>query len=296
MNMKEVSGKKLNNHAIGIICVIFAAFGFSLMTFFVRLSGDVPTMQKAFFRNAVAAVIAVVPILKSEEKFRIKKGCSLDIFFRCLFGTSGLICNFYAIDRIGIADANMLNKLSPFFAIVLSIPILKEVPTKRDWLAVGIAFIGALLIIRPTASLTLVPGLLGLYGGFGAGTAYVFVRKLGKKGERTPVIVLCFSLFSCLVTAPFLIFDFHPMTGQQLLCLILAGAGAAIGQFSITTAYKFAPAKDISVFDYTQVIFAAILGMLFLDEVPVLLSIFGYIIIIGTAAVRWMRMRKTENT
>ena len=296
MNMKEVSGKKLNNHAIGIICVIFAAFGFSLMTFFVRLSGDVPTMQKAFFRNAVAAVIAVVPILKSEEKFRIKKGCSLDIFFRCLFGTSGLICNFYAIDRIGIADANMLNKLSPFFAIVLSIPILKEVPTKRDWLAVVIAFIGALLIIRPTASLTLVPGLLGLYGGFGAGTAYVFVRKLGKKGERTPVIVLCFSLFSCLVTAPFLIFDFHPMTGQQLLCLILAGAGAAIGQFSITTAYKFAPAKDISVFDYTQVIFAAILGMLFLDEVPVLLSIFGYIIIIGTAAVRWMRMRKTENT
>ena len=189
----------------------------------------------------------------------------------------------------------MLNKLSPFFAIILSIPILKEVPTKRDWLAVGVAFLGALLIIRPSASLTLVPGLLGLYGGFGAGTAYVFVRWLGRKGERTPVIVLCFSLFSCLVTAPFLIFDFHPMTGQQLLCLILAGVGAAIGQFSITTAYKFAPAKDISVFDYTQVIFAAILGMIFLDEVPVLLSILGYVIIIGTAAVRWARMRKIEN-
>ena len=293
--MNDAKSRKLNNHAIGILCVIFAAFGFSLMTFFVRISGDVPTMQKAFFRNAVAAVIAVIPIMRSEEKFHIKKGCGLDIFFRCLFGTSGLICNFYAIDRIGIADANMLNKLSPFFAIILSIPILKEVPTKRDWLAVIVAFFGALLIVRPTASMTLVPGLLGLYGGFGAGTAYVFVRKLGRKGERTPVIVLCFSLFSCLVTAPFLIFDYHPMTGQQLLYLVLAGMGAAIGQFSITTAYKFAPAKDISVFDYTQVIFAAILGMIFLDEVPVLLSILGYAIIIGTAAVRWARMRKIEN-
>lgn len=289
--------KVFQGKAKGILCILLAAFGFSLMTFFVRIAGDVPTMQKAFFRNAVAAVIAVIPLLRAEEKFHIKKGCGTDIFFRCLFGTSGLICNFYAIDRLDIADANMLNKLSPFFAIVLSIPLLKEVPKKRDWIAVILAFIGALFIIRPTASFAseLVPGLLGLYGGFGAGTAYVFVRRLGKKGERTPVIVLCFSLFSCLVTAPFLIFDYHPMEPKQLLCLILAGFGAALGQFSITTAYKFAPAKDLSVFDYTQVIFAAIWGFLFLGEVPVPLSFLGYAIIIGTAVVRWYRgIHETE--
>ena len=105
---------------------MLAAFGFSLMTFFVRISGDVPTMQKAFFRNAFAAIVAFFPLMKSEEKFRIKKGCFGDIACRCIFGTSGLICNFYAIDRLGIADSNMLNKLSPFFAIILSIFILKE--------------------------------------------------------------------------------------------------------------------------------------------------------------------------
>lgn len=279
----------------GVLCILLAALGFSLMTFFVRLSGDVPTMQKAFFRNAVAAVITIIPLLRSKEGFHIKKGCFSDIAFRCIFGTSGLIANFYAIDRLGIADANLLNKLSPFFAILLSIPILKEKPSLTDMIATMVAFIGALFIIRPGSNLQLVPALIGLYGGFGAGTAYVFVRKLGGKGERTPVIVLCFSLFSCMVTAPALIFDYHPMSAQQWLFLILAGCGAALGQFSITTAYRFAPAKEISVFDYTQVIFAAILGILFLGELPVTLSIIGYVIVIGTAVVRWqITMRKKE--
>ena len=299
--------RRPNDHAIGILCVIIAAFGFSLMTFFVRLSGDLPTLQKAFFRNAFAAVIAVASLVTASVREKresgssvpiagrrpfITPGCGRDIFFRCLFGTSGMIANFYAIDRLGIADANMLNKLSPFFAILLSIPILKEKPSKLDWASVLIAFLGALLIIRPGTNLVLIPALLGVYGGFGAGTAYVFVRSLGRKGERTTVIVLCFSLFSCLVSAPQLIFAFHPMTGQQWLYLCLAGISAAIGQFGITTAYKFAPAKDISVFDYTQVVFAAILGMLFLGETPVPLSILGYFIIIGTAFFRWHLTRK----
>ncbi len=276
----------------GVLCILAAALGFSLMTLFVRMSGDLPTMQKAFFRNAVAAVIATGTLVVKKEKFFIKKGCGGDIFFRCLFGSTGMIANFYAIDHIGIADANMLNKLSPFFAILISIPLLKEKPTKVDWLALGIAFLGALLIIRPGVSFTAGPALLGLYGGFGAGTAYAFVRRLGKKGERTGIIVLCFSLFSCLLTAPALIFDFHSMTGRQWLYLICAGTFAAMGQYGITAAYKFAPAKEISVFDYTQVIFAMLLGMIFLGEKPELLSIGGYILIIGIAVYRWRRMLK----
>ena len=73
------------------------------------------------------------------------------------------------------------------------------------------------------------------------------------------------------------------MESKQLIFLILAGLSAAVGQFGITSAYKCAPAKDISVFDYTQVLFAALWGILFLGEIPVTLSIIGYIIIIGVA-------------
>ena len=284
-----------NNDAKGIACILLAALGFALMTFFVRMSGDVPTMEKAFFRNAFAAVIACFTLLRSEDKFKIKKGCFRFIFLRCLFGTTGLLCNFYAIDHLPLADANMLNKLSPFFAILASIPILKEKPTKIDIFTTVIAFMGVILIARPSGDMSIVPALCGIWGGAGAGIAYTFIRLLGRRGERTSIIVLCFSIFSCMLSAPFMIFNYKPMLWWQLGCLVIAGVFAAIAQFSITSAYKFAPARKIGVFDNTQVVFSALLGIAFLSEVPELLSVAGYIIIIGMAVFRWYRNLKHEN-
>ena len=285
-----------NDDAKGIACILLAALGFALMTFFVRLSGDVPTMEKAFFRNAFAAVIAFFTLIRSEEKFRIGKGNFKYIFLRCLFGTTGLLCNFYAIDHLPLADANMLNKLSPFFAIIASVPILKEKPTKIDILTTVGAFCGVVLIARPSADVSMIPALAGLWGGAGAGIAYTFVRLLGQRKERTPIIVLCFSIFSCMLSAPFMILDFKPLLLWQLLCLILAGVFAAIAQFSITSAYKFAPARKIGVFDNTQVVFSALLGIIFLAEIPEALSVAGYIIIIGMAVFRWYWNLRHENT
>ena len=276
-----------SSDAKGIACILLAAMGFALMTFFVKLSGDVPTMEKAFFRNAFAAVIACVTLLRSEEKFKMKKGCGKFIFLRCLFGTTGLLCNFYAIDHLPLADANMLNKLSPFFAILASIPILKEKPTKIDIMTTVVAFSGVILIARPSADVSMIPALAGIWGGAGAGIAYSFVRLLGKKKERTSIIVLCFSLFSCFLSLPFMIADFAPMELWQLLCLVAAGVFAAVAQFSITSAYKFAPARKIGVFDNTQVVFSAILGIVFFSEIPAPLSVCGYVIIIGMAVFRW---------
>ena len=283
-----------SNDAKGIACILLAAFGFALMTFFVRLSGDVPTMEKAFFRNAFAAVIAMVTLIRSEDKFKIKKGNGKYIFLRCLFGTTGLLCNFYAIDHLPLADANMLNKLSPFFAIIASIPILKEKPTKIDILTTIGAFCGVILIARPSPDVSIVPALAGLWGGAGAGIAYTFVRLLGKRKERTSIIVLCFSIFSCMLSAPFMIFNFKPMLWWQLGCLIAAGIFAAIAQFSITSAYKFAPARKIGVFDNTQVVFSAFLAIAFFGEIPEVLSIVGYVIIIGMAVFRWYWNLKHE--
>lgn len=286
----------MNNRRQGILYIIMAGFFFALMTFFVRLSGDLPTMEKAFFRNAVAAVIAFGTLVKSKEKFAFKKENIPDLFMRSLCGTLGLICNFYAIDKLNIADANILNKLSPFFAILMSYFILKEKANKIEWLSVIVAFTGALFVVKPSFNMQFVYAMIGVCGGLGAGIAYTFVRKLGKKGERGPVIVLCFSVFSCVVTMPFLMFQFRPMSLSQFGFLILAGVSAAGGQFSITKAYTKAPARDISVFDYTQVLFAALLGFLFLDQIPDMLSLIGYVIIIGSAVFKWAYIRKqTQN-
>lgn len=277
----------MNDKKQGILYIIMAGLFFALMTFLVRMAGNLPTMQKAFFRNAVAAVAALFLLARSEEGFKIKKSSWRDLFLRSFFGTMGLICNFYAVDRLAIADANILNKLSPFFAIIMSYFILKEKANKTEWLCVVVAFIGALFVVKPSMDMQFVNAMIGMLGGFGAGVAYTFVRKLGKAGERGPVIVMCFSVFSCIVTTPFLIIGAKPMSLYQIVMLLLAGAAATGGQLSITKAYTKAPAKEISVFDYSQVVFAAALGLVFLGQIPDLMSIIGYVIIIGSAVFKW---------
>ena len=116
-----MQSKTTANRKKGILFILSAAFFFSLMTVFVRLSGDVPTMQKAFFRNIVAAFLAAFILKRSGEKFYIPRTSLMDMFLRCSVGTMGILCNFWAVDHMRIADANILNKLSPFFAILMSI-------------------------------------------------------------------------------------------------------------------------------------------------------------------------------
>ncbi len=279
---------------VGIILIICAGFFFSLMTFFVKLSGDLPTIQKAFFRNAVALLVAFVMLLKNGEGFNINKNCKIPMFMRCACGTAGLICNFYAIDHMNIADANMLNKLSPFFAIIMSLVVLNEKVKVIEWGSVIIAFSGALLIIKPSFNFSFLYAMIGVLGGLGAGVAYTYVRKMGILGQKGTVIVFCFAAFSCITIFPFLVFQYKPMTLLQLGYLMLAGISATGGQFCITAAYTKAPAREISVFDYTQVLFAALLGFFFLYEVPDIFSIMGYFVIIGTAVFKWKYNRIKE--
>ena len=167
--------------------------------------------------------------------------------------------------------------------------LLKEKPNKLQTGAVILAFAGSLLIVKPTGTgMSFLPALIGLAGGMAAGLAYTMVRVLGGRGEKGPFIVFFFSCFSCLVTLPYLIFDYHPMSHMQLLYLLLAGAAAAGGQFSITAAYCFAPAKEISVYDYSQVIFSAVLGFFLFSQMPDALSILGYVIICAMAVLMYL--------
>ena len=282
----------MSNQKQAVIYILISAFCFAVMSFFVRLSGDMPVLQKVFFRNLVAVAIAFPVFLRERGSLPRGPVVRRDLLCRVIFGTIGIFCNFFAIDHMNLSDANMLLKLSPFFAIIASVFILNEIPKKTDWLVLLIVFLGALLIMKPSLSVEFGYALVAVTAAASAGTAYTFVRKLGKDGLKGSAVVLAFSLFSCLVSLPFCIYNHFRMTWQQLALLILAGVCAAGGQFSITAAYQKAEARNISVFEYTQILFAALLGVLFLDQVPDGLSIAGYMIIIGGSLLKQRLNRK----
>ncbi|MBQ8323177.1 MAG: DMT family transporter [Clostridia bacterium] len=279
--------QKKSKRFLGVVYIILSAFFFALMSVFVRLAGDLPTFQKSFFRNLVAALVAFVLLLKSGS-LKMRKGSLPALLARSVAGTVGIVCNFYAIDHMNVADASILNKLAPFFSIVFSALFLKEKASPLDWIFVFVAFGGALFVVKPSLDIVRsAPALLGVLGGLGAGLAYTFVHYLGGRGERTAFIVFFFSAFSCLAVLPFTIADFQPMTTPQILFLLLAGCAASCAQFSVTAAYSRAPAKEISVYDYSQVLFAALWGLLLFSEIPDLFSFIGYAIIIGAAVLKY---------
>lgn len=288
----ETNAGKAKKPWLGVLYIVISAFCFSLMSVCVRKAGDLPTFQKAFFRNSVAAVAGFIMVAKSGS-FKMQKGSFVPLILRSIVGTIGIVGNFYAIDRMNISDASILNKLAPFFSVLFSIWILKEKASVWDLVFVGVAFGGALFVVKPSFDVTeFLPALIGVLGGLGAGMAYTFVRKLSNQGERGPYIVFFFSVFSCLAILPIVTVQWQPMTGWQVAWLLLAGCAASGAQFSVTAAYAHAPAKEISVYDYSQVLFTAIWGIAFFGEFPDALSVIGYVIIIGAALSKYFAGRK----
>ena len=282
----------MNSKTKGILCIVTAAFCFAFMSLCVRLAGDLPSMQKILFRNLLAFFIVGAGLVRKPEKLEIHKGDLKFLFLRSICGTVGIVCNFYAIDHLVLSDANMLNKLSPFFTIIFSYFLLKERLTLFQGIAVVVAFMGALFIIKPTGNMTDPAALIGMLGGAGAGAAYSFVRVLGKRGVNGKLIVMFFSAFTCVFALPFLIGHFAPMAWWQIVAMIGAGFGGAGGQIFVTKAYYYAPAKELSVFDYSQILFSALMGFVVLGQKPDLYSILGYVIICSTAIVMFLYNKK----
>ena len=152
--------RSLSDRQKGMICIILSAFCFAWMNAFVRLSGDLPFIQKSFFRNLVALLFALAMLLREHGCFLPKKGSLPFLVLRATAGTLGILCNFYAIDHLALSDASILNKMSPFFAILCSWIFLREKLNWKQGLIVLGAFVGALCVIKPTfANADLFPSL-----------------------------------------------------------------------------------------------------------------------------------------
>ncbi len=279
----------MNNKTKGIIAIMIAALGFALMSLFVKFtSSDIPSTQKVLFRNAISLIISLSLVIKHKSSFYGSLKHQPLLLLRSAFGTIGMLLFFYSIDKLPLGDANMLNKLSTFFLIIFSALFLKEKVKPYQILMIIIAFLGTLFIIKPSLDVDIFPYAISILAAMAAGAAYTVLRALGKK-EAYYTIVLYFSTFSVVSISFFMViidaplFNFVAMDISDIIYLILAGVFATVGQFGTTLAYKYAPAKDISIFNYTNVVFASILGIIVFSETPDIYSIMGYFIIFGAA-------------
>lgn len=287
---------RLTSTQKGIVFIVCSACFFTVMNVCVKLSGNLPSIQKAFFRNSIACLTSFVFLIKNKPCIWMPKKNIPILILRTVLGTAGLVANFYAVSHLALADASILAKLAPFFTIFFSFLFLGEHIRPGQLFAAVCAFAASFLIIKPTfaGSAHVVAACIACFGGLCAGGAYTCVRYLLTHKASGSFVIFFFSAVSMLMLLPFFISDLKPMSRPQLFFLIAAGTAGAGGQFSITAAYTYAPAKNIAVFDYTQILFASLFGFILFHEIPDVASIAGYLIICAIALILFFKKEGSE--
>lgn len=277
----------------GVRLLVLSSFCFALMSVFVRLSGELPFYQKVLFRNAVSAMVAGIVLLRRHTPLRVPRGCGVPLFFRSACGLISVFCNYYAIDHLMLASSNSLSKLSPFFAILFAALILKERVDKTQLACIGLALAGSMFLIFPNLETLGLSAAIGLLGGVMSGGAHVALRSLRQhEGIDSSTIVFVFSGASTLIVLVPNLLLWTPMTARQTLCLLLAGSSCAAAQYALTGAYCYAPPKDISIYDSTQILFSGLLGYLIFGQIPGLTSWIAYALIAAASVLLFLYYRR----
>ena len=265
-----------------IAYMLLSAACFALMGAMVKAAGEIPVHEKVFFRNLVTlAVTVLIAIRRRENPLGRTRHLPL-LLARSLAGLCGVLLYFYAIGHLNLADASLLNRVSPFFVVIFAVLWLGERLTPRVAVGLALAFLGAALVIKPALVLQPLPALAGLGSALAAGLAYTIVRRL-KGRERPWRIVFYFSLVSTLAMVPPLIVEHVMPTSWQWVYLLGTGLFAAGGQVFLTLAYHRAPAGQISIWGYSNVLFSLGIGMLVWGEHPDVLTYVGGALIVLAA-------------
>lgn len=272
----------MSNKTKAVFCMLISALGFTFMSVTVKYVTGIPLFEKVFFRNLISLGVAFFMLKKSSAPMFGRRENQLALLARSSFGLVGVVLNFYAISKLTLADSSMLGKLSPIFVTIMACIFLKEKIDSKQILSIIVTFLGALLVIKPEFSLEMLPSLAGILSAAASGVAYTLLRYLKDK-ESPDTIIFYFSLISVVFTAPFALAEYVQPTFIQLGLLLATGVFASVGQFGITYAYKFAKATEVSIYNYSAIVFGIILGFIFFGEIPDTLSLLGGAIIIAVA-------------
>ncbi len=256
----------MNNRNKAILYMLLASFSMTTMSTLVKFTrGAVPLMQQIFYRFLVLTLVLLVILRKQGVPLAVKRDRWRDLFFRCLFGFMGMISVFYANRNLLLADAVILQKLSPIFITLFATLILKEKLTKGKLGSLALGFLGAMVVIRPSGDYKLLPFLAALNAAICTGVSMTFLRKLHTMNSLK--VIFYFSLTCLLGTAPATLTNLTMFPANIWMLLGGIALAGGLGQFFMTRAYHNAPASEISIYDYFGVVISPVFGYFVFQEV-----------------------------
>jgi len=211
---------------------------------------------------------------------------------RTLGGWAGLVLMFASVAYIPLADATAISFLNPVFGMILAIPLLGERIGKWRWLAALIAFVGAVILLRPTPDSFQPAALLALGAAVILGFELNIIKKLTRRENPFSILVVNNAIGVCIATLAVIWVWVAPTIGQWVLMATL-GCAMAVAQSCFVNAMARADASFVAPFSYGTLIFAALYDVVFYAVVPDSVTILGATVIIaGALLLAWREGRK----
>jgi drug/metabolite transporter (DMT)-like permease len=275
---------------IGVRYILFSAIGFAFMGACVKGVSNVgiPVFEIVAARAFVSLVISYLDVKR--KRLSLWGNNKLLLFARGLVGTFALMCVYYAVSTIPLAEATILQYTYPIFTSLLAVMFLKERVQITTLLCITLCLLGLICMVQPSFDqhaqhdLPLFSVFIALIGAFGSSIAYVIVRKLSQT-EDSSVIIFYFPLValpaSLLMMRDNVVWpDLHVS-----IMLVLVGVFTQIGQLGLTKAMKTLTAGKASAYSYIQIIFSTLIGIAIFDEIPSTWTYLGGILIVSGALV-----------
>ena len=269
---------------VGILLRVGAMAVLSCLSALVKWTGErgIPVFEIILFRNLFAFVPLGLYIWRTTGFEVLKTRRPFGHLTRSTIGLTGMLCGFSAVQHLPLTEATALQFTSPLFMTALSALLLGEVVGRHRWAAVMVGFIGVLLMARPIPGEMDVTGVtLGILSALGAAGAMVAIRQISDT-ERGPTIVFYFTLGGVALGLAGSAFHWVTPDPLTLAMLILAGLIGGVGQLLLTEALRNAPIGVVAPFDYTQLVWAALLGLVIWGELPHPLTLVGAVIVAGS--------------
>ncbi|EMK3304023.1 DMT family transporter [Vibrio vulnificus] len=272
---------------LGVRYMILSALGFALMSASVKYVSvhGIPLFEIVAARALVSLIISYLDVKR--------KGISVWgnnkrwLFARGAVGTLALMCVYYAVTALPLAEATILQYVHPVFTALLAVLFLKERVQPATLACIVLCLLGVFTMVYPSfdasgvGELPMLSVAIALLGAFGSSIAYVIVRKLSRT-EDSSVIIFYFPLVALPVSAMLIGDDFVVPDVALILVLILVGIFTQIGQFGLTKAMQTQTAGNASAYSYVQIVFSALLGVVLFNEVPSIWTLLGgSLIVIG---------------
>jgi drug/metabolite transporter (DMT)-like permease len=245
------------------------AFGlFTVMDTLIKwLSAGYPVIELLFSNALFALVPVAITTLRRGGVARLRTRRLRLHVVRGTFGMGGGFLGFYAYSQLPLADAYSIIFATPLLITALSVPMLGEQVGWRRWSAVAVGFIGVLVMLRPGAAPIGLGALAALGAACSSAVAILLVRKLSAT-ESTASIALYSNLTVVLVTGCLLPFDFVLPSVGDLLLMAASGLIGGTALLILIGAYRRAPAALVAPFQYSQMVWAILLGFLIWGDVP----------------------------